>query len=251
MALIHLHFFSPVLGKQSTLYAVVPDAGRGPFPVYYLLHGYSDDASAWLRQSRIESYARELPLIVVMPDGYKGFYCDHVQGPAYGRYILEDVIGGVERLLPAQRKRSGRCIGGLSMGGYGALRLALSRPDLFCSVNSHSGGQSRAGRTERFLKGSEKYYAFGPRGMRGENDLYALASGLKRSRAPRPAVRIDCGTEDRYLNYSREFHEHLESLQIVHEYAEYPGAHNWDYWDQHVQTALKFHCGALRIRAAR
>src|SRR5688572_9323708 len=77
MALIEASFFSPVIQKQVQLKAIVPDAGTGPFPVFYLLHGYSDDHSIWLRRTRIEMYVREMPLIVVMPDGLNGFNTDH------------------------------------------------------------------------------------------------------------------------------------------------------------------------------
>jgi len=83
MALIHAHFWSEALQKQSALCAIVPDQGNGPFPVYYLLHGLSDDHTIWLRRTRIDSYVSEIPLIVVMPDGHRSFYADHVSGPAY------------------------------------------------------------------------------------------------------------------------------------------------------------------------
>ena len=139
MAFIHASFFSPILAKEVGLHALVPERARRPLPVFYLLHGLSDDYSIWHRRTRIEWYVRNLPLIVVMPDGFRGFYTDWNAGPAYARYMLEDVVGFVEKTLPAIRRRSGRCIGGLSMGGYGSLRLALARPDLFVSATSHSG----------------------------------------------------------------------------------------------------------------
>src|SRR5438045_2826240 len=139
MAFVHASFFSPVLNKCSQMNVILPEKGNGPFPVYYLLHGLSDDYTIWHRRTSIERYVSELPLIVVMPAGYRGFYTDAEQGPAYGRYMIEDVIGFVERTFPASSKRSARCVGGLSMGGYGALRLGLAHPNMFVSANSHSG----------------------------------------------------------------------------------------------------------------
>jgi len=103
MAFIQASFYSPVLIKHVAMNLLVPEGRRGPFPVFYLLHGLSDDSSVWQRFTRIEAYVRELPLIVAMPDGFRGFYTDNDAGPAYGRYILEDVIGFVERTFPAPR----------------------------------------------------------------------------------------------------------------------------------------------------
>ena len=68
MALIQAHFWSNALAKQTAFNAIVPDQGKGPFPVFYLLHGLSDDHTIWLRRTRIDSYVNDLPMIVVMPD---------------------------------------------------------------------------------------------------------------------------------------------------------------------------------------
>ena len=77
----------------------------------------------------------------------------------------------------------------------------------------------------------------------GVNDLFALASALKKSE--RPKLRVDCGVEDFLIEPNRAFHSHLEALGYKHEYAEYPGAHTWDYWDEHVQEAIAFHRKSL------
>src|SRR5438045_2340047 len=122
MALCEVHFFSKLLDKQVAANVIVPEIGEPPFATFYLLHGLSDDYMGWLRRSRIESYALAYPMIVVMPDGYRGFYTDNADGPPYGRYIAQDVLGFIDRTFPTKRDRASRAIGGLSMGGYGALR---------------------------------------------------------------------------------------------------------------------------------
>ena len=134
-----VHWRSEVLAKQTTMQVILPSVGRPPYATLYLLHGLSDDSTTWLRRSRIEAYVRERPLLVVMPDGYRGFYTDNEQGPAYARHFGEEMLDFVERNFPARPARGARAIGGLSMGGYGALRLALGYPEKFCSANSHSG----------------------------------------------------------------------------------------------------------------
>jgi S-formylglutathione hydrolase FrmB len=247
MAFLQAHFRSPVLNKQTALYAIVPEQGRGPFPVLYLLHGLSDDHTIWERRTRVEIYVQNLPLIVVMPDGLRGFYTDNHAGPAYGRYMTEDVIGFAERVLPAARKRAGRAIGGLSMGGYGAVRLALAHPDLFVSAHSHSGCLSLKRLVGR-RHGPEFARIFGPRPRGSEHDLAALARRLKRRGAPIPKLKLDCGVEDVLLESNREFHAFLAKQKIPHEYSEHPGGHTWDYWDLHIREALQFHARALGIK---
>src|SRR6185295_3569325 len=127
-------FYSAVLNKQVAMNVLYPDVGKAPFPVFYLLHGFSDDYSMWMRRTRIEMFVSKLPLIVAMPDGFHGFYTDNEEGFAYGKYMLQDVIGFVERTFRTRKDRAGRCVGGLSMGGYGSLRLALENPHLFVSA---------------------------------------------------------------------------------------------------------------------
>lgn len=140
MSLAHYHFFSSVLQKQVGMSIILPEKGTGPFATMCLLHGLSDDYTIWLRHTRIESYVSGLPLIVVMPDGYRGFYTDNDAGPSFGKYIAEEIPAEVERIFPAKPSRKARCLTGLSMGGYGAIRTALVYPERFCSAVSHSGG---------------------------------------------------------------------------------------------------------------
>jgi S-formylglutathione hydrolase FrmB len=247
MAFIQAAFYSQVLQKHVAMNVLVPEAGKGPFPVFYLLHGLSDDHTIWHRHTRIEWYVRDLPLIVVMPDGFRGFYTDSHAGAAYGKYMVEDVVGFTERTFPAARRRSGRCIGGLSMGGYGSLRLGLSRPDLFASITSHSGAIMPWKRAAALSRESEFYRIFGPKPTGTDHDIFTLAAKAKRA-GKLPKIRIDCGTDDTLLQQNRQAHERFVQMKIPHEYAEFPGTHNWDYWNTHIRDALIFHCQALGVK---
>ncbi|MDD2764775.1 MAG: alpha/beta hydrolase family protein [Opitutaceae bacterium] len=254
-----VHWRSDVLDKQTTMQVILPSVGRPPYATFYLLHGLSDDSTIWLRRSRIEVYVRERPLIVVMPDGYRGFYTDNEQGPAYARHFGEEIPDFVERNFPARPTRGARAIGGLSMGGYGALRLALGYPDKFCSVNSHSGALLRlslVGRTAardavlkdrpaEFIDELRRIFGRSPIGSR--HDLLALIRRARRHHQRLPRILLDCGTEDSLLGYNRRFHQELQGLQVPHVYREFPGEHDWDYWDLHVREALEFHARNLRL----
>lgn len=247
MAFCKLQYYSKALGVQTTAHVLLPQGhAGGSFPVLYLLHGLSDDATMWTRQSCIERYVQELPLIVVMPDGGRGFYCDAVEGFAYQTAIAHDLIEYIDTIFPTKAERAGRCIGGLSMGGYGAIKLALQYPDLFVSAHSHSGALDY-GHGSR-LDSPETGRILGPKAAGGgPNDLYRLASEADPSKWP--GVWIDCGLEDSMVGESQAFHAHLEKLGRAHEYHEYPGGHDWEYWDRHIQDALTFHMPYLGLKA--
>jgi S-formylglutathione hydrolase FrmB len=131
------------------------------------------------------------------------------------------------------------------MGGYGAVKLALKYPQLFCSAVAHSAALDVRRRIERPEVAAEMRRIFGPAPGGGPDDPYALAATIDRRLLP--ALRLDCGLEDGLLEENRAFHHHLAQLGIPHEYAECPGAHTWEYWDCHIQEALAFHQRALGL----
>ncbi len=253
MAWSTLHWKSDILGKQTTAQVLLPETGTGPFATFYLLHGLSDDSSLWLRRSRIEWYVRDLPIIVVMPDGYRSFYTNSASGPDFARHIGVELPTFIERHFQARPERAARAIGGLSMGGYGALRIGMGFADRFCSVNSHSGAvgwgnfdfklgpaapASLAGRGPEFMRELAGIFGDDPRGS--DHDLGVLARrGLAAGNLPE--LLLDCGTEDFLIEDNRVFHADLNKAGVPHTYREFPGAHTWDYWDAHIQEALAFH----------
>jgi S-formylglutathione hydrolase FrmB len=243
VAFCELKYFSNALQKQTAADLILPEPKQsGPFSVLYLLHGLSDDHTIWQRRTSIERYVEGLPLIVVMPDTGRGWYTDAVEGMAWESAIVGDLVSYVDGLFHTRADRGGRCLAGLSMGGYGAAKLALRFPDRFVAAVSHSGALAFAHKPipaeadERWRL--ERTRIVGENPVGGPNDLYALAAGLAPS--DRPALRIDCGTEDFLIEDNREFHAYLDGIGYAHEYAEHPGAHNWAYWDLHIQESLAF-----------
>ncbi len=262
MAWSTVHWKSDVIGKQTTMQVLLPETGKGPYATFYLLHGLSDDSTMWLRRTRIEWYVRDLSLIVVMPDGYRGFYTDNDQGPAYARHIGEELPAFVEKTFHAKAERGARAIGGLSMGGYGALRVGLGYSDRFCSVNSHSGAvgwgsiegdagywaeAERRGWSDDFS--TELKRVFGTSPMGSGHDILTLAKRAKKARTL-PKLLLDCGAEDFLIEDNRKFQRDLTGAKVPHVYREFPGAHTWDYWDTHIQDALQFHAKNLGLPSA-
>lgn len=234
MSLFQVHYFSQPLNKMSGMFIVLPDDG-GPFPVVYLLHGLSDDYTAWQRRSSVERYADALGIMVVMPDGGRSFYTD-MQGGAgqYEQHILE-TVRFIDRTFRTIDAPGARGIGGLSMGGYGAMKLGLKYPELFGSVTSHSGALDMAA-TLAENPWPELQLIFGDNLTSGD-DCFALA----RQPGRKPAISFDCGLDDFLLEQNRRFHVHLNGAGVPHAYHEYSGGHTWAYWDEHVPAALRFH----------
>ncbi|HRF59752.1 MAG TPA: alpha/beta hydrolase-fold protein [Fimbriimonadaceae bacterium] len=242
MAVLQVQYQSRVLGQGRRAILLVPEHIAPPFHVLFQLHGLSDDETTWLRQTRIEAMVAGLPLLVVMPDGGRSFYADAAEGPKMGEAIGVELPELVDRWFPTHARWA---IGGLSMGGSGSVRLALNYPERFVSVASHSGslgfGHFYGWGDDDF--GREFRRVLGPNPVGGPQDLFALAERAN----PRPAIRLDCGLDDFTLAANRAFHEHLGSLGYEHEYAEFPGDHTWDYWNEHLPEAIAFHRKNLGI----
>ena len=236
MAICTMDFWGASLQKQCAMNVILPesDAVRPPFGLLVQLHGLSDNHTAWMRRTSLDRYVEGLPLVVVMPDGGRSFYCDAVNGLAYESHIMKDVIGFAEKYLPVRRDRRARAIGGLSMGGYGAMKLALKFPGVFASVVAHSSALDFA-HHPKGLVDPEFRRITGDGVPGGPDDVFAIAEKLSPSKAP--AIRFDCGLDDRLRDSNRRFHRHLARLGIRHQYREFPGAHDWSYWDEQIGRA--------------
>ncbi len=237
MALLNVRFDAPTLGRPGRLNVVLPE-GDGPFPALYLLHGLGGDCDSWLDTS-MPRLAAGLPLILVMPDGGRGYYCNDGRPGCceYENHFVNDVVPFVDRSFRTIRSRAGRAIAGASMGGYGSLMLAMRHPDLFCAASSMSG--SLYFQHDKHPTDSEYPSALMAVLPREECDCFRLA-GTYRQSGRDLALHFHCGTEDYLLPCNRQFHERLDGLGIMHRYAEYPGEHDWAYWEAHLKDTLDF-----------
>jgi len=208
---------SAALDRTVTYTALVPQAGTPPFAVLYQLHGMNDDHRAWLEKSSFLRYVDGLPLVVVMPSGENSYYV----GP-WEKLVVDDIPAHVARTFRVQEGR--RAVGGLSMGGYGAIRLGLRHPQRYGSIFAHS---------SRLPQSAD------------DHDVGWIAERV--DRATMPALAFDCGVDDHLIEDSRRFHKTLEALGLSHQYREHPGAHTWDYWDEHVREAIAWHVRVLGL----
>jgi S-formylglutathione hydrolase FrmB len=248
MALIHLDHVPETVKVNLPLNILLPDPGKmGDLPVakrkvLYLLHGLSDDASAWQRYSSIETLAAAYGLVVVMPSVGRSFYIDQPNGQKYFTYLtdeLPDYLMDVFGLVP---RRADTLIAGVSMGGYGAFKAALLRPELYSAAASFSGVLSlevlkaipNDPRQEEFA------FLFGDLGKLAGSE-HDPAVWLKRaaqnpSLLPRLFIAVS-RQEDIYL-LSGMFHAACQSLGVQSDYHEEDGSHDWFFWDGQIRRFL-------------
>jgi S-formylglutathione hydrolase FrmB len=197
-----------------------------------------------MRRTSIERYAAEKNLAVVMPAVGRSFYQDAASGARYWTFLSEELPALCERYFPLSTAREERFAAGLSMGGYGAMRLALARPDRYAAAASLSGALDlsrrlrEAGKPSSLVSRAEYIGLFGPELQAGDADLWPLAERLGRTDALRPKLFLCCGSDDPLLAESRAFRDHLAGLRLEATYEESPGAHEWGYWDAQIQRVL-------------
>ena len=248
MALLHIDSYSHVLGCSVRLDAVVPEKERGPWKSLLLLHGLTDDHSLWQRRSSIERYAEERNIAVIMPTTKLGFYTNALHGERWQDFIFDELPMLCRRMLPQlSHRREDNFVAGLSMGGYGALKAALARPDLFSKAAIFSAAVDIAAlvdmpRGDFNLK--ENFYEdiFGPAASipGSGNDLFAAAERLTKDR---PEIYIWCGTEDFLYDMNLRMRDHLTALGYAVRYSESPGGHHWVHWDREIKNALDWMLG--------
>ena len=249
MALVRCDFFSDVLQMATTMHVVLPrakgeDVSGRKYRTLYLLHGLSDDDSAWPRRTSIERYAERFGLAVVMPTVHRGFYTDMAQGNRYWTFVSEELPGLARAFFPLSAERERNFAAGLSMGGYGAFKLALRRPQDYAAAASVSGALDVAalcGREDEDWR-REMGNIFGPAGAvaGSENDLFRLAEKLAESDGPKPKLFQCCGLDDQLLETNHRFRDHAVELGLDLTYTEGPGAHEWGYWDVMIQEVLSW-----------
>jgi putative tributyrin esterase len=237
-------FHSPSLQRDMHYRILLPrDYGKsGRFPVLYLLHGLFGDYQNWDTRTQLEDYARNIPLLVVMPDADDSWYTNSATVPAdkFEDYIAKDLIAEIDGKYRTIRDKHARAIAGLSMGGYGAVKIALKYPDLFAFAGSLSGALNAAQNLDvlRPEFRARLLEVFGNQGnaARAENDVFLLLDASHQ--LAYPYFYLACGTEDSFLDTNRAFALQLSSQKIAYEYYETPGAHSWDYWDSSLPAML-------------
>lgn len=258
MALLHCNFMSRSLGRPVPIQVILPtdkmagpqgQAPQGPFKTLYLLHGIFGDETDWVCGTRLQSWAQDRNLAVVMPAGENSFYVDNPRASRlYGTYIGKELVDFTRRTFPLSAKREDTFIGGLSMGGFGAIVNGLQNPETFGAVCALSSALILDSMMENkeytdFLMTNKGYYesVFGDLDQVRGSDMDYDALAEKVAKEPvKPRFYMACGTEDGLIGVNRAFRDHLQGLGFDVTYEEGPGVHDWYFWDKYILKVMEW-----------
>lgn len=257
-----LHFKSDILGRDVNYCIYLPPdykVSTRRYPVVYLLHGFSDNETAWVQFGEVNLAAdraiatREIPpMIIVMPDAKITWYINDYRGrERYEDMFIKEFIPYVDKTFRTRAKKEFRGISGLSMGGYGSLMFAMRHPEEFAACAALSAGVMT---DEEIVNMENNQYdrfftdLFGNK-LRGKDRLNEqwrsynpldLAKTVPIEKLKRVRWYMDCGDDDFLYKGNSALHVLMRNLQIPHEYRVRDGAHNWTYWRTGITNALKF-----------
>lgn len=250
MAFLETHLFSEALNVAVTVNVLLPEPSQGigldgtqaqqPPRAMYLLHGYSDDHSIWMRRTSVERYCAKRNLAVFMPAVNHSFYANEVHGERYWDYVSQELPQMMHRMFRLDETPGSELVAGLSMGGYGAMKLALTYPERFAAAASFSGAvdveellRKRDPMLRNAMGSAQSFHG-------SEGDLFHLmAQNAQAARKPR--LFVACGQEDFLYQQHQKFIPELirNGWDVTHE--ETPGyGHSWEYWDQKIAQFLTF-----------
>ncbi len=251
MAFLNLNIYSESLKTQTQVYVIMPQKSNvGEIGVnnksseelkckcLYLLHGLSDDNTIWLRRTSIERYAAEYGIAVIMPFANRSFYTDMHYGGNYYTYIAKELPRIIEEMLNVSSRREDKFIAGLSMGGYGALKIGLSNPDSFSACAGLSSVADIKNSIDIFRK--DFVCIFGEDiNIKEEDDLLYLAKKCDRN-PNKPRVFMGVGTDDFTYLQNQSLKNVFDSLTYDYTYRESKGTHCWAFWDEYIQYVLQW-----------
>lgn len=257
MALLQVNYMSKALLRTVTMNVILPVdkftmdgntcAERGPFRTLYLLHGLFGNYTDWISGTRIQRWAEEKDLAVVMPSGENGFYVDQEKnGNFYGEWIGRELVRVTRAMFPLSEQREDTYIGGLSMGGFGALRNGLKYHDTFSRIIALSSAVHIFEDPEHLHSRNVAYEesCFGDMKLAMHSDknprviVRNLVEEQKQHAVLIPDIFMACGTEDSLLEFNRSYRDMFREAGINVTYYEGPGAHTWDFWDEQIRRAL-------------
>ena len=234
-------FYSAALKREMPYRVILPIqlAPDQKLPVLYLLHGKGEGYRAWSNDSDVAGYAAQ-GLILVMPEGRSSYYMNSAsrRDDRYEGYITQDLINDVERKFPAASGRANRAIAGISMGGFGAVVLALKHPELYVFAGGLSSAldvPSRPFSIKRIGQWREHRSIFGTEGSknRRENDPYMLARVADPGTAP--YLFLTCGEQEGLLPANRRLAAILQERHFSYEFHTAPGGHDWNQWNRNLK----------------
>ena len=261
MAVFQVDYYSKALEKCTCFHMVLPndlppmmveenENYNRKMKTLFLLHGYSGSSKDWLMGSSVNEMAGKYNMAVVMPSGDNSFYLDgRGKGRAYCKYVGEELVEYIRSTFNLATNKEDTFIGGLSMGGFGAMHTGLYYPETFGKVVALSSAfiiHNIKNKTEGYKDEIADYdyytYVFGDLSKLEDsvNNPEYLIKKLKKEGTKIPDLYIACGTEDFLLEENRAFYKFLKDEKVEVKYIESPGEHNWQFWNYYLEPSIKW-----------
>jgi len=238
-------FHSASLNRKMHYRVLLPvnyDASAERYPALFLLHGLHGDYQNWSTLTSLAKYARNLKLIIAMPDAGDSWYVNSANNPEdkYEDYVVQDFIKEIDAHYRTIPQRATRAVAGLSMGGYAAVKFALKYPSLFAYAGGISAALDASADLDEthpeFRDGLRKVFGEAGNPVRAQNDVFVLLGNAELKDLP--YFYLDCGSDDMFLGVDRKFVARLQQLKVPYEFHELPGGHDWNYWDGAIERFL-------------
>lgn len=242
MAFYQIQHFSKVLGMNMPFSVILPDEiAEEEIKTLYLLHGKGDNHLSWALNSKAKNYAYKHNLALIMPSAQLSFYTDMDKGFDFFTYVALEIPRVAERMFPyIARDREKRFVAGLSMGGYGALKLALRHPEMFSKAFCFSSAIDLKGRINS-QKSEVKHFLkliFGEN-IKSQDDLFSLTDNFKKPL--KSSIYMSCGGNDGFIIENRELIQILKANSFDVSYYEEEGiGHSWDFWDSELRKICDY-----------
>lgn len=240
MAHIHCDFSSECLKMNTALNVVLPEKmDLSQVRAIYLFHGLQDNCSGWTRYTSVERYAREKNAALIIPEVQRSFYTDMALGPGYFSYVSQELPQVCQTMFGLSARRELNYVMGLSMGGYGALKCALTEPERYAACATFSAVTDMPFWVKKADEemGREFQAIFGPdRVVPEECDLFALLKKVDPKTAPR--IKTYCGESDELFEFNQRFAQALREHGFSNTFEHWQGGHDWVFWDKAVERAI-------------
>ena len=255
MALIQVHYLSKALFRTVPVNVIIPSdkisfetmdylpAPEGGYPTLYLLHGLLGNYTDWVSGTRIQRWAEDAGLAVVMPSGDNSFYVNgQTANNDYGAFIGEELPRVMRQMFPLSQRCEDTFIAGLSMGGFGALRNGMKYAQTFSRIIGLSAAIHFFDPNYESVAGEES--AFGSLAEAAQTDknyhvvLEQLKERVSAGEVAAPEFYLACGTQDSLMGVNRSFRADVEAAGFAVSWDEEDRGHDWDFWDSQIKKVI-------------
>ena len=231
------HYYSKSLGRNQPFLCLTPPGDTVDLPFLLLLHGRDGHFDHWNKYTRLRKMLLGLPYLVVCPEGGNGWYTNSFDGKElWEDDLVQDLLPYLNEAFPISQDTKHRIFAGASMGGFGAIKIALRHYKLFGTAISLAGGLAKPSQpgSHPIFGEYERDIAFRHR----ENLSYLAEQALCRFPSERPRLILDCGLEDPLIESNQHFSDHLNFLGYAHDFTTRRGHHTWPYFERGLQASL-------------